>query len=29
MAKKKKQRGQPAAPAAETSGKKIEFTPGA
>ena len=29
MAKKKKQREQPAAPAAETSGKKIEFTPGA
>ena len=30
MAKKKKQRAQPATPAAEeTSGKKIEFTPGA
>ena len=29
MAKKKKQREQPVAPTAETSGKKIEFTPGA
>ncbi len=28
MVKRKKQREQPVAPTAETSGKKIEFTPG-